>query len=79
MTFKGHIRNGSVVLDNPVELPEGAKVTVAFEGLDEILRDDDDAGPTLYERLKPVFGIANDLPPDGSRNLDHYLYGVPKS
>jgi hypothetical protein len=79
MTSKGRIRNGSVVLDDPLALPEGAEVTVACDDLEQNRRDDGESGPTLYERLKPMFGIANDLPPDGSRNLDHYLYGSPKS
>lgn len=77
MTLRGRIRNGNVVFDEPVELPEGAVVTIAFDSAAE-RSSDDDAGPTLFERLEPVFGIANDLPPDGSRKLDHYLYGAPK-
>jgi hypothetical protein len=28
MTYKGHIKNGTVVLDQPVALPEGAEVNV---------------------------------------------------
>jgi len=79
MTYRGRIRNGIVVLDDPIELPEGASVTVALENPALNLQGDDDTEPTLYERLKPIFGIANDLPADGSRNLDHYLYGAPKS
>jgi hypothetical protein len=79
MTYRGRIRNGIVVLDDPIKLPEGASVTVALENPALNLQEDDDTEPTLYERLKPIFGIANDLPPDGSRNLDHYLYGAPKS
>ena len=39
---------------------------------------EDELGPTLYERLKPVIGIAKGLPPDLARNHDHYLYGGPK-
>ncbi|GEM_PF-5445426 len=38
----------------------------------------EDSDMSLYERLRPIFGIANDLPKDGSINLDHYLYGTPK-
>jgi hypothetical protein len=32
----------------------------------------------LMEALRPYIGIAKDLPPDMSKNLDHYLYGHPK-
>ena len=28
MTYRGHVRNGTVVLDTPAELPEGAAVEV---------------------------------------------------
>jgi hypothetical protein len=28
MTYRGHIRNGQVTLDDPVHLPEGTEVTV---------------------------------------------------
>jgi len=33
---------------------------------------------SLYERLKPVIGMAKGLPPDAAQNVDHYLYGHPK-
>lgn len=78
MTYHGRIENGKVVLDEPVELPEG--VTVEVEVVDQ---PDDGAieeaqGPTLYDSLKPVIGKAVGLPPDASRNKYHYLYGGPK-
>ncbi len=28
MTYRGHIRNGQVALDEPVRLPEGARVNI---------------------------------------------------
>ena len=77
MTYTGHVKNGVVVLDDKVTLPEGAEVTVN-------LRDSGDDGaaqdvtPTLYERLKPVIGAAKGLPPDLAENHDHYLHGRPR-
>jgi hypothetical protein len=71
MSLEGHVENGQIVLDTPAELPEGAKVRV------EIVTTDSD-GPTLLDRLRPIVGMAQDLPPDMSVNLDHYLYGTPK-
>ena len=44
MTYRGHVENGVVVLDEPAELPEGAIVRVALA--------DEEAGPTLAERLR---------------------------
>jgi len=78
MTYQGHVENGAVVLDGPVKLPEGARVEIALLPVSEG-QPEDASTPTLYERLRPLFGIANDLPPDGSRNLDHYLYGADKT
>jgi hypothetical protein len=59
-----------VVLDEEVELPDGAPVQV------ELL--DTDAGSTLGERLMKFAGKAEGLPPDLARNHDHYLHGTPK-
>jgi hypothetical protein len=77
MTYRGHVKNGVVVLDDAVSLPEGIRVGV------ELLEDapvspEPDHIPSLYERLKPLIGKAEGLPPDASVNLDHYLYGLPK-
>ena len=75
MTYRGHVQNGVVVFDEGIVLPEGISVQV------DVLRDQErgeDAGPTLYERLKPVIGAAKGLPPDAALNVDHYLYGQPK-
>lgn len=72
MTYQGHVQNGVVLLDGDVRLPEGAKVCV------EVAKQDEDEGPTLYEQLKPIIGIAKGLPPDMAKNHDHYLHGQPK-
>lgn len=71
MTYKGHIKNGSVVLDQPVALPDGAEVTV------DLLPVQPHA--PLSELLKDVTGKVTGLPPDASSQKRHYLYGHPKS
>ena len=76
MIYRGHIKNGSVVLDQPVMLPEGAAVEVAVLSQTAEATGDDE-GPTLNERLASVIGKAENLPPDASINHDHYLYGTP--
>ncbi len=70
MTYRGHVENGIVVLDDPVALPDGAPVQV------DLLSEE--AGTSLYDRLKSVIGKAQGLPPDAAQNVDHYLYGQPK-
>jgi hypothetical protein len=78
MVYEGHVKNGMVVLDNPVSLPEGARVRVhlADETADEVVLDEQ--GQTLGQKLLRYAGKAVDLPADAARNHDHYLYGTPK-
>ena len=79
MTYRGRVKNGVVVLEGPHAPPEGAPVSVRL--LKPPARRSSRAGkpgPSLYERLKPFIGIADDLPSDISINHDHYLYGTPK-
>ena len=73
MTVRGHIRNGTVVLDEPVKLPDGTSVEVDVRELTGA-----DETPTLYERLADVIGIAPGLPTDMAENHDHYIHGTPK-
>lgn len=71
MTYRGHVKNGVVVLDAAVALPEGAAVEVrVVEGRTE--------EPPLSAILLKYAGKAEGLPPDLAENHDHYLYGVPK-
>lgn len=74
MSLDGHVENGRIVLDQPAELPEGAKVRV------EVLPTTPaaTAGTSLLERLGDVVGALDDLPTDLAENHDHYLYGTPK-
>jgi len=81
MTLYGHIHDGKVVLNHTGPLPEGAAVQVQIVTSPSSKPDPDadEQLPTLAERLKEFIGcMGNDLPPDLSVNLDHYLYGAPK-
>ena len=69
MTYRGRVENGTVVLDKPAALPEGATAAVEVAGLAEEPRG-------LSSLLKHAGRI--DLPPDASVNVDHDLYGHPK-
>ena len=77
MGYRGHVENGAVVLDEPAEIPEGARVSVAVlcESQDE---STEDHPKTLYDRLKHLIGKAEGLPSDLAENHDHYLHGRPK-
>lgn len=78
MTYQGHVMNGVVVLDGSARLPEGTRVAVClFDfNLDDL--PEDDVGNSLLERLRPIVGAAEGLPPDASFQVDHYLYGAPR-
>ena len=69
MSYRGHVVNGVVVLDQAT-LPEGTEVRV--EPVPETARK------TLADRLRRVIGRAEGLPVDMADQHDHYLHGTPK-
>ena len=71
MTYKGHVRNGTIVLDEPINLPEGA--IISFEVAKVEHSEDVQEIPTLAERLASVIGKAEGLPADWAENHDAYL------
>ncbi len=77
MTYRGHVVNGQIVLDQPAQLPEGATVTVEVDAPRDITSPPAIQG-TLHDRLKPYIGAIKDLPPDFSRRHDYYIHGTPE-
>ena len=80
MTYPGHIEDGSIILDEPVVLPDGAKVTVSV-----VVSASSEPANTPLWRVAVDTGARvareewDSVPSDGARNLDHYLYGTPKN
>ena len=70
MSYRGIVKNGMVVFDPEVELPEGIEVRV--ETISPPPRK------TLAEQLGDLIGSVPDLPPDMAEQHDHYLHGAPK-
>ena len=70
VSFEGHIKDGVVVFDEPVSLPEGTAVRI--EPVESRPRK------SLADRYKNVIGAAVNLPEDMAKNHDHYLHGTPK-
>jgi len=69
MTYRGHVENGVVVLDERAPLPEGAAVVVAPA--------DDEAGlQAMREGLLKFAGVVKDMPHDLARQHDHYIHGA---
>ena len=75
MTYQGHVENGAVVLDEPVALPDGAKVKIMLVEMADMV-EPSPAG--AREKLGKFAGVFTGLPEDASVNLDHYLYGHAK-
>lgn len=74
-TYMGEVRGGVVVFDSGTPPPpEGTKVHI------EPIKTAADApeGPSLYDRLKPIIGSVQGLPPDLAAQHDHYIHGTPK-
>ena len=78
MVYRGHVRNGVVVLDEPVTLPEGLVVNVEPSPMEQQEVAHDNASETLGQKLMNYAGKATGLPSDLAENHDHYLYGTPK-
>lgn len=76
MTLHGQVRDGVIVFDPPVTLPEGTEVQVQVLQTTSEAREDEPA--SLFERLKPFVGAAKGLPADFAAQHDHYLHGTPK-
>jgi len=79
MTYRGHVQNGSVVLDLPVTLSEGTKVEVAVVESAEPPRE----AKSIWELVAEISASVpledwDRTPTDASINLHHYLYGAPK-
>jgi hypothetical protein len=76
MTYRGRVKNGVVVLDDPSALPDGTEVSVRPLKSRQPGRRKGKARPqSLYERMKPFIGAVSGLPHDLAENHDHYLHG----
>ena len=78
MTLLGHVCNGKIELDDPVPLPEGAKVRIELDSAPAEIAAQDDHPETLGQKLMKYAGLIQDAPTDLARQHDHYLYGTPK-
>lgn len=74
MTYRGTVRNGTVILENGASLPDGTLVRV--EPME--VREEPGSG----RELSPLFRVAERAKSTGIADLginhDHYLYGHPK-
>ena len=78
MVLIGHVKNGTVIFDQPVVLPEGLRVCVEVPETSSPPSASPETTETPGQRLLKYAGKAVGLPPDAARNHDHYLYGTAK-
>lgn len=69
MNFTAIVEKDTIKLPEGVHLPDGTRVTIEPELPKR---------RTVAERYASMIGIADDVPTDLARNLDHYLHGHPK-
>jgi len=70
MTYRGHVKNGQITLDEAICLPEGAEVNV------EVVEKGEQQ-PTIWDKLLAIAGTIEG-PEDWAENHDHYIHGTPK-
>jgi hypothetical protein len=87
MTFRGHVQNGVVLLDEPLTLPDGTLVEVRVAS-SASAPTPETPGPTansssLEAKLAALWADVPasewaKLPEDLTDHLDHYIYGTAK-
>jgi hypothetical protein len=77
MTLLGHIRDGQIVPDEPVTLPEGVPVRIELMPTESAVEAQQGSGQTLSQKLLKYAGKAEGLPSDLARRHDHYIHGTP--
>ena len=76
MTYRGRVKQGVIVLDDPGALADGTEVTV--RPLKASNAPKKKQSKKVRQGLMKFAGQASGLPADASKNVDHYLYGHPK-
>lgn len=73
MVYRGRVKNGEIVLDPGVRLPDGAEVRIELAPIER---------PEGQRGRDPLFQMADLAVETGisdlATNIDHYLYGHPK-
>lgn len=78
MVYSGHIKDGVVVFDQPVVLPDGLEVSIEIPEKAPAQHASKEQISTPTEPLLKYAGKAVGLPEDSAQNHDHYLYGTAK-
>jgi hypothetical protein len=60
---KGTIRNGQVIVDEPINLPDGSHVTIIGHAYGKFLRDEDSDRPPTSEEIAAVLAAMEKIEP----------------
>jgi hypothetical protein len=77
MTIQGTIRGGTIVLDEPVQIPDGTKVSVFVPVLDQRNLSVEEEVARSKKALAELLALPNENPGDTFSGADHdqVLYG----
>jgi hypothetical protein len=78
MTYRGRVKNGVVVPEAGVRLPEGMDVRIEPVSESETTVPETPEVQELREGLLLFSGVVTEGPSDLARNHDHYLHGTPR-
>jgi hypothetical protein len=73
MSITAIVQDDTIHLPKGIHFPDGTRVSIA-----PVKSPTDGKDSGLGERLKQFVGVADDLPTDLARNLDHYVHGQAK-
>jgi hypothetical protein len=68
-TLRAHVHNGQIILDDSVQLPEGAAVTVQVELNDTVATE----AATPLDGVRQYIGAFGELPSDASTSYKQVL------
>ena len=71
------VENDTIKL--PVHVPDGTRLEITLPA-ESTPPESETRGPrpTVAERYEKFIGLADDMPADLARNLDHYIHGQPR-
>jgi hypothetical protein len=73
MTYRGRVKNGTVVLEAGASLPEGSEVLILpVPATDAAAVAQAPDGNSVWQQLLELAGTATGLPPDLPERHDHY-------